>query len=119
MQSDLNLFVQHIIKAIKNRKLYDKTSAHTIEFIDRAYTFLLAAQEELGPAILVINEDKIMHSADILYEDPKRITSLPLFLYRNGIRSFTFLEGITKEKLTDFVELLGKKEYTSNIGLVE
>lgn len=119
MQSDLNLFVQHIIKAVKNRKLYDKTSAHTIEFIDRAYTFLLAAQEELGPVILVINEDKIMHSADILYEDPKRITSLPLFLYRNGIRSFTFLEGITKEKLTDFVELLGKKEYTSNIGLVE
>ncbi len=116
---NLNSFVQQLIKAVKNYKLSRKPSEETEEFIDLAYKFLILAQEETGPIVLVINEDKIMHNSSILFEDPKRITSLPLFLYRNGIRSFTFLEGIMKEEFAEFIELLSKKEYTSNLGLVE
>ncbi len=116
---NLNSFVQQLIKAVKNYKLSKRSVEDAEEFIERAYTLLIEAQKEIGPVVLVINEDKIMHGSNILFEDPKRITSLPLFLYRNGIRSFTFLEGISKEELTEFVELLARKEYTSNIGLVE
>ncbi len=107
------------MKAVKNYKLSRKPFDDTQEFIEKAYTALLESQKEIGPIVLIINEDKVMHDSDILFEDPKRITSLPLFLYRNGIRSFTFLEGISKEELEEFVGLLAKKEYTSNIGLVE
>lgn len=116
---NLNSFVEQLIKAVKNYKLSRKPSEETKLFIDQSYSSLLSSQAEIGPIVLVINEDKIMHDSDILFEDPKRITSLPLFLYRNGIRSFTFLEGINKKEFSEFVELLARKEYTSNIGLVE
>lgn len=119
VKNKVELFIQQFLKAIRNKKIYRKTSEHIQNFIDEAYETLIDAQKEHGPVMLVINEDKMLHNASVLYEDVERITSLPLFLYRNGIRAITFLEDIMKEELEDFIELLAEKEFMGHTGLVE
>ncbi len=116
---DLNFFVTNFIKSIKNHKLYQKVSETTKEFIGKSYLSLQKAQEEIGPVILMINEDKIMNDSKVLHSDPKSLTSIPLFLYRNGVRSLTFLEGISEEELEALVTIIASKEYSSQIGLLE
>lgn len=115
----VNSFVQYLIKAIKNCKLYQKVSEATDDFISKAYNSLIESQKSQGAIVLVIDEDKITNESDILYEDPRNITSIPLFLYRNGIRTITFLEGIKQKEIRRFVEIMGSREYTSETGLVE
>ena len=116
---DLSFFVTNFIKAIKNHKLYQKVSETTKEFVGKAYLNLKQAQEELGPIVLSINEDKIMNNSKVLHSDPKSLTSIPLFLYRNGLRSLTFLEGISEEELEVLVEIIAAREYSSEVGLLE
>ena len=116
---ELNSFVNNFIKSIKNHKLYQKVSDTTREFIDKSLTGLKKIHEEIGPVVLLINEDKIMNNSDILHTDPKRLTSIPLFLYRNGIRSITFLEGISEEEMEAIVSIIANREYSSKVGLVE
>jgi hypothetical protein len=116
---DLKFFVTNFIKSIKNHKLYQKVSETTKEFIEKSYLNLKKAQEELGPVVLLINEDKIMNDSKVLHADPKRLTSIPLFLYRNGIRSVTFLEGISKEELESLVTIIASREYSSQVGILE
>jgi len=116
---DLDSFVNYFIKSIKNHKLYQKVSDTTKEFIEKSLAELKKAQEELGPIVLLIDEDKIMNDSKVLHSDPKRLTSIPLFLYRNGIRFLTFLEGIGEEELETLVSIIANKEYSSTVGLVE
>ncbi|MEO0293400.1 MAG: hypothetical protein ABIN61_04155 [candidate division WOR-3 bacterium] len=116
---DLSLFVTNFIKAIKNHKLYQKLSDTTRDFIDKSYLSLKKVQENSGPVVLLINEDKIISDSKVLHSDPKRITSVPLFLYRNGIRSLTFLEGIEKEELESLIRIIASREYSSKVGLLE
>jgi hypothetical protein len=116
---DLEFFVTNFIKSIKNHKLYQKVSETTKEFIGKCYVNLKKAQEESGPVVLLINEDKIMNDSQVLHSDPKRLTSIPLFLYRNGIRSLTFLEGVSEEELEALVTIIASREYSSQIGLLE
>jgi len=116
---DLNFFVTNFIKSIKNHRLYEKVSETTKEFIKKSHLNLLKAQEEVGAVILVINEDKIMNDSKVLHSDPKSLTSIPLFLYRNGLRSLTFLEGIAEEELEQLVSIIAGREFTSQIGLLE
>jgi hypothetical protein len=116
---DLNFFVTNFIKSIKNHKLYQKVSDTTKEFIGKSYLNLKKAQEELGPVVLLINEDKIMNDSKVLHSNPKNLTSIPLFLYRNGLRSLTFLEGISEEELEALVKIIATREYSSKIGLLE
>lgn len=116
---DLDFFVSNFIKSIKNHKLYQKISDTTREFIRKCYANLVKAQEELGPVILLVNEDKIMNDSKVLHLDPKRITSVPLFLYRNGVRSLTFLEGVSEEELEALITIIASREYSSEVGLLE
>lgn len=116
---DLNFFVNNFIKSIKNHKLYEKVSDTTKEFIGKSYRNLLKIQEEEGPVVLIINEDKIMSNSKVLHSDPKSLTSIPLFLYRNGLRSLTFLEGVSEEELEALVSIIASREYSSQIGLLE
>ncbi len=116
---DLSFFVTNFIKAIKNHKLYEKVSETTKEFIEKCYLNLKKAQEELGPVVLSINEDKIMSDSKVLHSDPKSLTSIPLFLYRNGLRSLTFLEGISNEELESLITIIASREYSSQVGLLE
>jgi HEAT repeat protein len=116
---DLDYFVTNFIKSIKNHKLYQKISDTTKEFIKKCYSNLIKTQEELGPVFLFINEDKIMNDSKVLHQDSKRITSVPLFLYRNGIRSLTFLEGINEEELEALITIIASREYSSEVGLLE
>ncbi len=116
---DLDFFVNNFVKSIKNHKLYQKVSDTTKDFINKSLDNLKKAQEELGPIVLSINEDKIMSDSKVLHSDPKRLTSIPLFLYRNGIRSFTFLEGISEEELEALVTIIAGREYSSKVGLIE
>ena len=117
--NELNSFVNNFIKSIKNHKLYQKVSDTTREFIEKSLNDLKKVHEEMGPIVLLINEDKIMNDSQILHTDPKRLTSIPLFLYRNGIRSLTFLEGISEEEIETIVSIIASREYSSKVGLLE
>jgi len=119
LMKELNSFVNNFVKSIKNHKLYQKVSDTTREFIEKSLKDLKKVHEEIGPIVLLINEDKIMNDSQVLHTDPKRLTSIPLFLYRNGIRSLTFLEGIGEEEMEAIVSIIASREYSSKVGLLE
>ena len=55
---ELNSFVNNFIKSIKNHKLYQKVSDTTREFIEKSLTDLKRIHEEIGPVVLLVNEEK-------------------------------------------------------------
>ncbi|MCK4528603.1 hypothetical protein KAW18_14630 [candidate division WOR-3 bacterium] len=119
MKGSITQFVQQLIKSIMGQKLYQSQSDYIRQFIQKAHTALLKEQEERGSVILMIDEDRIVYNGDIIFEDSEKATSLPLFLYRNGIRSFTFLEDMPIKELIEFVDLIAEEEYSLSIGFIE
>ena len=117
-EQQVKTFINSLIKTIKSYKLYRNRSNLPEKFLKETYEVLGEILEE-GPLKIGINSDSIIHNESVIYRDENKITSLPLFLYRNGIRDITFLEELSFEELESFVKIIAESEFVSDLNLSE
>jgi len=111
--------INALIKTIKNKKLYGEKSHVADKFLDESYEILVDFLGKFGPLSTIINENNFIVEDKIVYSDDNKITSLPLYLYRNGIRSITFLEDISKKELSRFLSVISAHDLTMESSLID
>lgn len=117
-EQQVKKFINSLLKTIKGLKLYRSKSRLPQRFLKETYDILLELLKD-GPQTFDIDTERILYSGKEVHRDDNKITSLPLFFYRNGIRSITFLEGLELEELERFVDIVAKSEFVSDLNLSE
>jgi len=117
-EQQVKKFINSLLKTIKGLKLYRSKSRLPQKFLKETYDILLELLKD-GPQTFDIDTERILYSGKEVHRDDNKITSLPLFFYRNGIRSITFLEGLELEELERFVDIVAKSEFVSDLNLSE
>ncbi|RKZ23948.1 hypothetical protein DRQ23_01695 [bacterium] len=117
-EQQVKKFINSLLKTIKGLKLYRSKSRLPQRFLKETYDILLELLKD-GPQTFDIDRERILYSGKEVHRDDNKITSLPLFFYRNGIRSITFLEGLELEELERFVDIVAKSEFVSDLNLSE
>jgi len=117
-EQQVKKFINSLLKTIKGLKLYRSRSNLPKKFLKETYDILLELLKD-GHQTFDIDTERILYSGKEVYRDDNKITSLPLFFYRNGIRSITFLEGLELEELERFVDIIAKSEFISDLNLSE
>ena len=111
--------VNALIKTIKNKKLYGEKSQAVDKFLEESYEILVDFLRKFGPLSIIISENNLIIQDEIVYSDDNKITSLPLYLYRNGIRSITFLEDISKNELSRFLSIISTHDLSGESSLLD
>jgi len=117
-EQQVKKFINSLLKTVKGLKLYRSKSRLPQKFLKETYDILLELLKD-GPQTFDIDTERILYTGKEVYRDDNKITSLPLFFYRNGIRSITFLEGLEIEELERFVDIVAKSEFVSDLSLSE
>lgn len=101
--------------AITNLRLYPATSAMITNTLGRLYQALLDIFEETDSINFAETEKNILINGDPLsskdLERPPVRAFLELLLLF-GIRSISFKKGVEKQELTDFLQVIGKRQET-------
>uniref|UniRef100_A0A7C4UBJ6 HEAT repeat domain-containing protein n=1 Tax=candidate division WOR-3 bacterium TaxID=2052148 RepID=A0A7C4UBJ6_UNCW3 len=113
------IFFNTFYKCIKNIKMYGNVKSNFEKFLDETYEHLQGYLNSFGPLVLNIEESKIMFENNTIYEDKNKITSLPLYFYRNGIRSITFLDAIEKREIEKFITIISQHDFSIHMNLIE
>src|SRR5688572_21917276 len=93
-------------KALKQRRLYDansKTYQTTIELLDRKFAAFLA---EFHALIVTVTADALVTEKEMHLAGQKREASIPFKLFRDGIRSIRFIDGLTGEEIVKLLNVL-------------
>jgi hypothetical protein len=97
---------QALPKARKNLRMYPANNPiyiQTVEAVHKKFENFFNMREEFA---LKIGRNEIFYEGVIIYEGSGKDENLPLIFFRDGIRELTFKEGIKKEELTQFLEVL-------------
>lgn len=118
-ESEIKKFFNSFYKCIKNKKMYIKTRTLFDKFLDETYNILKNYVKNYGPLILNIEETSVTVEGKSIHEDKNKMTSLPLYFYRNGIRSITFLEWIEKKEIEKFIDIVSEHDFATHMNLSE
>jgi len=93
-------------KALKQRRLYDTKSKiyqGTVELLGGKFAAYLAEFHDLT---VTVSADALMTEKETHLAGQKREASIPFKLFRDGIRSLRFVEGLTTEEIVKLLNVL-------------
>ncbi len=102
--------VRVLIKAISSIKTYGVGHPNIPKFIERTYEKMKSFLEEYGSLILLVESEKLIYKKSEVYSQKDKTKSIPFFLYKNGIRMFAFVEGLSAGELKDFINICSTSE---------
>ena len=95
------------LAAAEMRGSADVASADILsQFMDRAHAQLEAIHAELPELTLTVREDRLFFGRDAVHVNNDRQEGIPFILYRNAFRRITFVHGMGKEELLEFLASL-------------
>jgi len=93
-------------KALKQRRLYDTKSKiyqGTVEILGAKFAAYLAEFHDLT---VTVSADALMTEKEMHLAGQKREASIPFKLFRDGIRSLRFADGLTTEEIVKLLNVL-------------
>lgn len=95
-------------KAFRAYQLYDENNPVRQRFVDTLRVEFEGLWQELDKLIVSIDEDHIYLGGAEVYHSESRNDSLAFLFFKDGVREVTFLPGIEKNELEDFLGVLQK-----------
>jgi HEAT repeat protein len=97
---------QALPKARKNLRMYPANNpiyVQTVEAVYKKFDDFFQLRDKLP---LNIGRNEIFYESALIFEGSGKDENLPLIFFRDGIRELTFTEGLKKEELQQFLEVL-------------
>ena len=91
-------------KALRLMRLYDRSNMIYQAVVDGRIKKFTAILEDAGELTVAVTSDGFLAAGELHLKAAKRDASLSLRLYRDGVRSLRFTQGLEREEL---VKLLG------------
>ncbi|MCK7477434.1 MAG: hypothetical protein M0C28_08050 [Candidatus Moduliflexus flocculans] len=86
-------------------RLYPFGHINVTKFRDNLYQRLTSFLDERGEFEIEIKESVFTFAGGIVFQEDSGIKSLPYLYYNEGMRALTFIPGLTREELYDFLEI--------------
>ncbi len=99
-------FVQGILKAKKLLKMYPPNNPIYTKTSEEIYNKLQSFFELNSELSLKISQHEIMYSDTQIYHNPQKEDNLALFLFKDGIREVSFLNGLSRKDFEVFIKIL-------------
>jgi len=105
--------VKDILVALANSvsalKIYPAENPTVKESIDALYAKFNAFLEEHDKLEMEVEEFSFICNGQVVYTDPLPIKSLPFFFFKDGLYTLYFYNGLDRQELADFLELIKRE----------
>jgi hypothetical protein len=98
--------LQALVKALRAHQLYlpnNPVYQRAIEALRAAFAPVWEAQDDL---VLDVFESELKWESHVVYSQPSRGESIAWVLYKDGVRSVTFLPGVEQEEIVGLLDVL-------------
>ncbi len=103
---ELKDFINHLIKAKKNIRLYPENNPVYMKTLEEIYSYLENLLETDEDLVFHIKQFEILHDGEVIYRNEDKDESLALFFFKDGIRELRFKKGIPLEEVEDFLKII-------------
>jgi HEAT repeat protein len=100
-----------LARAASTQKLFPAHHETVIHFRDELFARLKKFLDEHGELDIRIKENVFTHENEIIYQDENILKSLPYLFFKDGMKKLTFLSGLNKEELQDFLDIIKKVSF--------
>lgn len=97
-----------LAKALRAQQLYDENNPVYQRFVSQLAEGVGNLWEDMDRLQVSVEEDRFTWMGEEVYQKSSHSDSLAFLLYKDGIREFTFLEGLEKEELTILLQVLNR-----------
>ena len=97
--------IGRFVHTIAAMRLYPFGHINVTKFRDNLFQRLTSFLEERGEFEIEIKESVFTFAGGIVFQEDSGIKSLPYLYYNEGMRALTFIPGLTREELYDFLEI--------------
>jgi len=97
--------IGRFVHTIAAMRLYPFGHINVTKFRDNLYQRLTSFLDERGEFEIEIKESVFTFAGGIVFQEDSGIKSLPYMYYNEGMRALTFIPGLTREELYDFLEI--------------
>ncbi|MBN1939170.1 MAG: HEAT repeat domain-containing protein [Candidatus Aminicenantes bacterium] len=97
--------IGRFVHTIAAMRLYPFGHINVTKFRDNLYHRLTSFLEEKGEFEIEIKENVFIFAGGIVFQEDSGIKSLPFLYFNEGMRALTFIPGLTREELYDFLEI--------------
>jgi HEAT repeat protein len=98
--------LRDIERSKKNLRLYPSNNPVYLKTIDRIYTKLNSYLDINDELTLRLKQYDIIFNDENVYHNKNRDESLALLLFKDGIRELTFIKGVPRDEVRDFLKIL-------------
>jgi hypothetical protein len=120
MENDKLSTAKNLIKSIlKSKKLlhiYPSNNLIYQKAMDEVYDFASNYLKAHGDIVFNITPSQITVDSEPVYQNEDRADNLALFFFKEGITEMIFREGLKKEELEEFLNILGADFSRSDTG---
>lgn len=95
-------------KALRAQQLYDENNPVYQRFAQQLRDALSGLWEEMDRLQIQVEEHRLLWMGEEVYRSASRADSLAFLLYKDGIREFTFKEGLERHELSTLLRLLNR-----------
>jgi len=95
-------------KALRAHQLYDENNPVYQRFVSQLADALANLWSQMGRLQVSVEEDRFTWMGEEVYLSTSHSDSLAFLLYKDGIREFTFREGLEKDELTTLLKVLNR-----------
>lgn len=106
--SDVKHGLNTFIVAMKNFTFYPETNELRKQSLAGAMQWFTAYMAENGSLTLEVEETSFLHEGEEVYADKSHDHSIAFPMFRDGISSITFDEGLTVEELETFINICNR-----------
>ncbi len=97
-----------LMRAIKSCSLYPEKHENRIKAVERVYEDLKNHLRNHPILRLEIGKDRLLFNEEPVYVAPEKQGNLPFVLFRDGIQTMEFYNGIDQEELASFLVILNQ-----------
>lgn len=107
-------FVQNLVRAIRTHQIYEGSGPVYDRFLQALHQRVGALWEQMPELQIDVTEDALLWDGVTVHEDEERSGGLSFLLYRDGLRSLTFLAGFGGEEMIRLLELFARAARLGN-----
>jgi len=97
--------IGRFVHTIAAMRLYPFGHINVTKFRDNLYQRLSSFLEDQGEFEIEIKENAFCFAGGAVFQEESGVKSLPYMYYNDGMRALTFVPGLTREELFDFLEI--------------
>lgn len=98
--------IQTILKAKKTIRMYPDNNPIYLKTVDDVYSRFREFLDYRDELTLRVKQYEILLDSTPVYSNPEKDDNLALFFFKDGLRELTFLKGLYKEEVEEFLKII-------------